>query len=125
MHPNLTGVASNSLYQVGRLYFGHSPALQTLSFPNLTKADFLSFYLTELPLLTELDFGASLTIPYGTFINGTGLKSFSASLPAPPYPNLSNIFSYPLRHSFGVMQNKDMSQIHLGLEVYNDTYDNY
>lgn len=104
--PNLTGVASNSLYQVGDLLVGPSPALQTLSFPNLTEGFVLQ--LTELPLLTEFEFGASLTLPVVTLISGTGLKSFS--LPA----DTSNPGYEPV--IFVIMNNKEMSQIHLGLK---------
>jgi hypothetical protein len=103
--PNLTGVASNSLFFVWNLQVGPSPALQTLSFPNLTGGVLLQ--LTELPLLTEFEFGASLTLTYVT-LNGTGLKSFS--LPADTSkPGYEPII-------FVIMNNKEMSQIHLGLK---------
>jgi hypothetical protein len=103
--PNLTGVASNSLYWIGFLELESSPALQTLSFPNLTKADIL--HLMELPLLTEFEFGAGLTLPLLTIINGTGLKFLRASLPSDPQNGNASTFI--------IMQNKDMSQIHLGV----------
>jgi hypothetical protein len=99
-------VASNSLYQVqgGFLSFESCPALQTLSFPNLTER--ISYLLLmELPLLTELEFGASLTLPGSTLISGTGLKSFSASLPQ--YGGNESLYLI-------ITNNKDMSQIHLG-----------
>jgi hypothetical protein len=108
-------VASNSLYQVlGFLTFGPLLALQTLSFPNLTEGIFLRLLLTELPLLTELELGVSLTLPSITFINGTGLKSFSASLPA----DTSNPQHDYESESFVITQNKDMSQIHVGFKAY-------
>ena len=109
--PNLTGVASDSLYQITGLDIEHSPALQTLTFPNLTgESDPISLYLTALPLLTKFEFNARLTLPWVVGINGTGLKSFNASLPASSYSGFDYNFD------FSIKQNKDMSQIYLGLE---------
>jgi len=107
--PNLTGVASNSLYLVSSaMQFEFDPALKNLSFPNLTEIrEWL--VLNTLPLLTEFEFGHSLNRPTNTIIFSTGLKSFSASL--------SDTSNDPGGH-FVITQNKDMSQIYLGLEAW-------
>jgi hypothetical protein len=107
--PNLTGVASNSLYLVSSaMQFEFDSALKNLSFPNLTEIrEWL--VLNTLPLLTEFEFGHSLNRPTNTIIFSTGLKSFSASL-----SDTSNDSG----GYFHITQNKDMSQIHLGLEAW-------
>jgi hypothetical protein len=101
-------VASNSLYRVADLLVGASPALQTLSFPNLTEG--FALQLVRLPLLTEFEFGASLTLPFFTLIDGTGLKSFSL-----PADTSNSQYDYQSAN-FVIMNNKEMSQIHLGLK---------
>jgi hypothetical protein len=108
--PYLTGVASNSLYRVHNIIiFDRLPALQTLSFPNLTNVDF-DLTLNELPSLTNLEFNVSRSPPFGTWINGTGLRSFIASIPID--------VSDSQRNTIQITQNKNMSQIQIGLEVY-------
>ena len=103
-------MASNSLYQVTVLDLGPSPALQTLSFPNLTEVIVLQ--LLELPLLTEFEFGASLTLSLSTLIDGTGLKSFSL-----PADTSNSRYDYESIF-FAIVNNKEMSQIHLGLKGF-------
>jgi hypothetical protein len=95
------------MYRVTHLRVGPSPGLQTLSFPNLTEGSV--WQLTELPLLTEFEFGASLTLPVITLISGTGLKSFSLPDTSNPQYDYGPVI-------FAIMNNKEMSQIHLGLK---------
>jgi hypothetical protein len=69
----------------------------------------VSLRLVDLPLLTELEFGANLILPLDVFIANTGLKSFSFPAGA----------SNPLNESveFVITNNKDMSQIYLGFKA--------